>query len=293
MLLKACLCFCFFLSKGQVVNMPINNNFSSNTYSPANIVKNRVMALNISRCQNCISNEKNDTLKMYKKYFSLEGNEVKILVYKGKEANVNFTDSLVLIKGKTYRDIYTLKSNGSYKLISKYFDISDKEKIINDFAEIKKYKKMGCLNIKFIDSTFNTFYRYSLKDKKPKLDYAFESDSLYNVTMIKIYNNTRNEIDSISYIYNYPSLSGKSVLIKDKIKYLHSTITLNNSLQIVQENIFDAEYYKLDMKLATILEPSSSVIYHYTETGLISYIEYLYTENRRDVHFYTYEYYDK
>ncbi len=277
--------------KAQITFNPVINAGYFNTYKPGLIKSNKVYSITSFYCENCLENKKNDTVKYYKKFFDSHANEIKIINYnlRGKVTSV---DSFVYNVDNKDCDIYTLK-NKSQHIYRKIIDFSEMNNIIYNPEKLKTIRKQKIRKINFVDVNVLKYYRFMFNGKNLQLNFGEENDENENIEKVLIWNEIDKIADSISYIYDDTHFSGRSIVIKNQVKYLHSTVMLNKNLQVVQENIFDVEYNKLDMKLASVLEPSSSIIYHYYANGLISYIEFLQTENSRDVHFYTYEYYNK
>ncbi len=284
---------CFFSSRSiaQVIFEPIQVNNYFTTYNLNEIIKNKVSSITLYYCNTSLNRVTHDTFKVYKKYFDLNGNEMKIIEFKEKTKEIQNIDTFILTNGNKYKDLYTIKSKNSFRIKKKYLDISVEQKTKLAQNELKKFKENGVKSIIFRDSSLSVFHRYEFEKKKLKFIYAEDCDSMFNTSFMKIFSVNRNEIDSIYYFYDYKRFSGKSIVTINSIKYLHSTVVLNKDFKIEQENIFDVEYNKLDIKLANLLQPSSSIIYHYHPNGLVKFVEFLFLENKKDICFFTYEYF--
>ncbi|HUM53382.1 MAG TPA: hypothetical protein PK431_16280 [Chitinophagales bacterium] len=284
---------CFFSSGSiaQVIFEPIQVNNYFTTYNPNEIIKNNVSSLTLSYCNTSLNRITHDTVKLYKKYFDLNGDEIKIIEFKEKTEEIQNIDTFILTNGNKYKDQYTIKSKNCFRIKKIYLDISDEQKTKVAQNELKKFKENGVKSIIFRDSGLSEFHRYEFQKKKLKFIYAEDNDSMFNTSFMKIFNVNRNEIDSIYYFYDYKRFSGKSIVTINSIKYLHSTVVLNKDFKIEQENIFDVEYNKLDIKLANLLQPSTSIIYYYNPNGLIKFVEFLLLENKKNICFFSYEYF--
>lgn len=264
------------------------SSFHYNTYNPLLIKKNNVKSLTNFYCFQCNDSTKNENIKDYKKYFDNNGDESKIVQFKKNGGIYNY-DTFINNNEKKYAEVFTVK-NKSQKLRCMVLDISVKTSLLNNKKAIVFYKKKGLNKIDFRDSLSTKYYKYELKGSRLKLYYGEENDSLGNNKLIMLPDGKLNQIDTFVYKYDYTKLTGNSTFTINGVKYLHSTVILNKNLQLYQENIFNVEYNKLDVKLAKTIEPTFSKIYHYLENGLIDYIEILTFNNRYLINF-TYEFY--
>lgn len=258
------------------------------TYNSSFIKKNQVLSLTKYYCGNCYDDTKIDTIINYKKYFTKNALEAKVINYK-PNGKIYLVDSFSYSTDSLTADIYLLRDNKKY-IQCKLFDFSLKESILNNKAICKSYKKQKMKRINFSSNLPMKYYEYILTDNGPELYTAFDYDSLGNVTRSIIKTNASKKLDTILYSYDYKQLSGRSIFFYNNIKYLHSTIILNDKFQLVHENIFDVEYNKLDYKLIQKLEPTESTMYYYYDNGLIKLIDFL-KINYISKLFFKYEYY--
>lgn len=284
----------FIFTKAQATIKTIRSSYYSSSYDPFQIKKNNVQAFTRYYCYSYYDNNKVDTIIEYKKIFTKNGQESKIINYKSN-GKIFSIDSFSFSADSLISNICNIKGKKKY-IRSILFDFSLKELILNDKAKCDSYKSSKVEELVFYSFTSmmapERYYNYVLKKNGALIDRAFDYDSIGNIIKMTIKNKENNKLDTVFYSYDYKKLSGKSILYMENKKYLHSTIILNDKLQLVHENIFNVEYYKLDFKLAKELEPITSIIYHYHDNGLINYIEFIET-NRMLKYFYQYEYYQK